>query len=140
MVRRIIVIFFILANLILQVNTVFACGLTGGLTTSTCCCSHEIRHDDCAMDDHCPVSNTSRQDPCCSITIAFDTRFISEVCGPTDFQKTWIVSASPSLTVIVNMTDTVLLQAAVQHPSAVFDSFSIYPKLPLYLATNRLRI
>ena len=139
MLRRIAVIFFILASLVLQVRSVYACELLDGLTTAKCCCSHDILHEDCSLDNRCPASHTSRQDPCCISVITLDTQFITEISGPAEYEKTWTVTAPP-LTVIINSTNLELLQGSKQRLITAYGSHLIYPKLPLYQATNRLRI
>jgi len=113
MLRRIAVIFFILASLVLQVRSVYACELLDGLTTAKCCCSHDILHEDCSLDNRCPASHTSRQDPCCISVITLDTQFITEISGPAEYEKTWTVTAPP-LTVIINSTNLELLQGSKQ--------------------------
>ena len=139
MLRRIVVMFFILASLVLQVRLVYACELLDSLTAVTCCCSHDILHDDCSLDDRCPASHTSQQDPCCISVVTLDTQFITEISGPAEYEKTWIVT-SPPLTVIINSTNLELLQESKRHLNTAYGSHLIYPKLPIYLATERLRI
>jgi len=139
MLRRIVVMFFILASLVLQVRLVYACELLDSLTAVTCCCSHDILHDDCSLDDRCPASHTSQQDPCCISVVTLDTQFITEISGPAEYEKTWIVT-SPPLTVIIDLINLELQQGSKQRLITAYGSHLIYPKLPLYLATNRLRI
>lgn len=139
MLRRITVMFFILANLVLQVNTAFACELMDGLKTATCCCSHDMLHEDCSLKDRCPASHTSQQNPCCKSVVTLDTQFITAISGPAEFQKTLVITPPP-LIVIVDLINLELLQGSKLRPIAAYGSYLIYSSPPLYLATQRLRI
>ena len=140
MVRRILALIFFLACLTVQVQYVYACELRGGAITEECCCPHDSGQANCTSFDRCAWSQASSGQPCCARVIVPTTQFVTEHSGPVLHQKIGTPPPTPSLVVVIDSSHFDLLPSARRHPGTPAGGFLLYYGLPVYLATNRLRI
>jgi len=60
-------IFIVFAGLFLQIQTLYACHLTGGPAKHVCCCGKHKQHN-CPMAAHCDMAQPEKPMQCCEIS------------------------------------------------------------------------
>jgi hypothetical protein len=80
--RRLILLAFIAANLVLQTSSAYVCRLMDQPPATHCCCPGMEADRSCSSDHDCGQPQSDEGGPCCSVVQSYEG-FSSQSGGPT---------------------------------------------------------